>query len=546
MANNLLTQNVLDPKTGQTVQPSSRSASGAVNQAANTPQPIQMTYTDPTGQRVTGYSINDRMYKDAAGTQRIDNGSLVTNASGTQTWIMTDQGGIPYQSWLAQQAAQQQQQNYLDDAKAAAIEAANQRLEADILAIEQYRPKYNQQYDDLARQNYQSYMTGREALANQLASQGLYNSGYSDTAQVQQTTSYREQQNQNERARLQALADLDNQIAVARLNGSANLNELEAQYAQLLQEQANADRAFAWEQALHAYDVSRDAISDERYLDERDYARSQDALDEAWRQKEWDYGVSRDAIEDERYLDERDYARSQDALDEAWRQKEWDYGVSRDAIEDERYLDERDYARLQDDKAWAWKEKEFNYNASQDALRNYYTYGGGSKSSDKSIDSSLSQDDKAELYLENPEKYEEVLAIALGFANNQSQIGQTESDAEARIRVWNQLDGYQDWLTNKYGAEYYELYRDTVINNIPWLGYAVTGEPEYQPVLDFNDVKNTVYDMLYDDQTSSLTTNPTVRENVVSYINSLGLSNEDMTALLQLYQLTDTFNNMSS
>lgn len=510
MANNLLTQNVLDPKTGQTVQPSSRSASGAVNQAANTPQPIQMTYTDPTGQRVTGYSINDRMYKDAAGTQRIDNGSLVTNASGTQTWIMTDQGGIPYQTYLAQQAAQQQQQNYLNDAKAAAIEAANQRLEADILAIEQYRPKYNQQYDDLARQNYQSYMTGREALANQLASQGLYNSGYSDTAQVQQTTSYREQQNQNERARLQALADLDNQIAVARLNGSANLNELEAQYAQLLQEQANADRAFAWEQALHAYDVSRDAISDERYLDERDYARSQDALDEAWRQKEWDYGVSRDAIEDERYLDERDYAR------------------------------------LQDDKAWAWKEKEFNYNASQDALRNYYTYGGGSKSSDKSIDSSLSQDDKAELYLENPEKYEEVLAIALGFANNQSQIGQTESDAEARIRVWNQLDGYQDWLTNKYGAEYYELYRDTVINNIPWLGYAVTGEPEYQPVLDFNDVKNTVYDMLYDDQTSSLTTNPTVRENVVSYINSLGLSNEDMTALLQLYQLTDTFNNMSS
>ena len=444
MANNLLTQNVLDPKTGQTVQPSSRSASGAVNQAANTPQPIQMTYTDPNGQRATGYSINNRMYKDAAGTQRIDNGSLVTNASGTQTWIMTDQGGIPYQTWLAQQAAQQQQQNYLDDAKAAAIEAANQRLEADILAIEQYRPKYNQQYDDLARQNYQSYMTGREALANQLASQGLYNSGYSDTAQVQQATSYREQQNQNERARLQALADLDNQIAVARLNGSANLNELEAQYAQLLQEQANADRAFAWEQALHAYDVSRDAISDERYLDERDYARSQDALDEAWRQKEWDYGVSRDAIEDERYLDERDYAR------------------------------------LQDDKAWAWKEKEFNYNASQDALNNYY------KSLQYADTSAASDAEK--LYQKDPAKYIEVLNLAESFAEKQIPAARYETDRQAQDRVMSQLTGFEDLIAQKYGEEYYELYRDTVLSHAPWSPTYVT---QTQPMTD-DDVNDLI------------------------------------------------------
>ena len=482
MANNLLTQTVIDPKTGKTVKPEqlpnanpntpaqtttlpytsqapanavpTSQTLGTVNQAAaGVPQPIQMTYTDPTGQRVTGYSINNQMYKDAAGTQRIDNGSLVTNASGTQTWVMTDQGGVPYSQYIAQQ---QQQPNYISEAKDAAMQAANQRLEADILAIEKNRPLYNEQYDALARQNYQGYMTGQQALANQLASQGLYNSGYSDTAKVQQTTSYREQQQQNERSRIQQLAELDNQIAIARLNGSADLNELEAQYAQLMQEQANADRAYAWEQTLHEYDVSQD---------ERAWT---------WQELLHEYEKQRDAVADERY------------------QTEWDYGVKRDAIADERYADETAYSRAQDDKAWAWEEKKFNYNAGQDAINNYY----------KGLSYSQKKTDAENLYQKDPMKYTEVMNIAQSFADSQIPVSTDsngralETEDEARERVMKQLVGYQDWFTQKYGAEYYELYRDTVLSQAPWSPTYSAPETIDSKIDVDNAIKN-IKDLLY-------------------------------------------------
>ena len=53
-----------------------------------------------------------------------------------------------------------------------------------------------------------------------------------------------------------------------------------------------------------AYNRGRDAISDERYNDERDYSRSRDAIeDERW-QQQWEYNQGRDAISDARYQQE--------------------------------------------------------------------------------------------------------------------------------------------------------------------------------------------------------------------------------------------------
>lgn len=534
MANSLLTQTVIDPKTGKTVKPEqlpnanpntpaqtttlpytsqapanavpTSQTLGAVNQAAaGVPQPIQMTYTDPAGQRATGYSINNQMYKDAAGTQRIDNGSLVTNASGTQTWVMTDQGGVPYSQYIAQQ---QQQPNYISEAKDAAMQAANQRLEADILAIEKNRPLYNEQYDALARQNYQGYMTGQQALANQLASQGLYNSGYSDTAKVQQTTSYREQQQQNERSRIQQLAELDNQIAIARLNGSADLNELEARYAQLMQEQANADRAYAWEQTLHEYDVSQD--------------------DKAWAWQELlhEYDKQRDAIYDERYDDETAYSRGQDEKNWAWQEKMHEYDVA------------------QDEKAWAWEEKKFDYNAKQDAIDNYYK--------GLSYSQSKSQTDAEKLYEQDPMKYTEVMNIAQSFADSQlpvstdSKGSPIETEAEARARVMKQLAGYQDWFTQQYGEEYYELYRDTVLSQAPWSPTYSAPEP-IQYTYQFDDLAQDFYDRIYykDNDSGAVVRNEQqvdqILQTIINMANSNQISPDTADALISFCKLDDAF-----
>jgi hypothetical protein len=54
--------------------------------APTAPAPTNtMQYKDPTGMMQTGYSINDKTYKDAAGTNRIDAGSVVGGK-----WLMTD------------------------------------------------------------------------------------------------------------------------------------------------------------------------------------------------------------------------------------------------------------------------------------------------------------------------------------------------------------------------------------------------------------------------------------------------------------------------
>ena len=47
-----------------------------------TPKPSQTTYYDPTGKQQTGYIIGGTTYKDAGGTQRIDQGSVVQTARG--------------------------------------------------------------------------------------------------------------------------------------------------------------------------------------------------------------------------------------------------------------------------------------------------------------------------------------------------------------------------------------------------------------------------------------------------------------------------------
>lgn len=268
-----------NPNTAPTIQPLSTGAATAVNNIAAqaAPNAIQMNYTDPSGNNAVGYSINNRMYKDAAGTQRIDEGSIVTNQAGTQAWIMQNGAGVPIANYQPGANAA------ITNAYGSAVRAANQRMEANIAQIEANRPKINDAYNQLQQQNYQGYMQSQKALANQLASQGLYNSGYSDTAKVAQNVGYRSAQSETERARLQALADLETEINVARLNGSANLAELEAEYAILQNEQANYEREFAYNAAQdlmdREYRRDRDAVEDQRYED-------QVARDEAWKRAE--------------------------------------------------------------------------------------------------------------------------------------------------------------------------------------------------------------------------------------------------------------------
>ena len=507
---NLLKSALYDPDSGRQVYDISDVKSGNMQQAAElhgqSPSPaIRMNYTDPTGKQAVGFSIDNKMYKDAAGTQRIDNGSIVSNAAGTQSWVMTPSGGVDYQQWLAQQQAQNNQQpaqqaNYLQQAKEAAQNAARQRMEANIQQIEYNRPLYNQQYDALARQNYQGYMSSKEQLANELASQGLYNSGYSDSAKVAQTTAYRELQNQNEQERLRRLAELDQQIAQARLNGDADLNDLEAEYAQLLQEQANKDRAFA-------YQKERDAIADNQY------------------NQKWQYQLARDKVDDDRY------------------NQKWQYQLDRDKVDDDRYNQKWNYNVDQDAKDWAWKERQFAYQREQDALANALKqaklYASGSKSGGGL--SGASAQYAAQLAETDPLTYEEII----GFANQ--VIQNAEKQGYSTAQVLSLLRDNEQLVTNLYGKDGYALYRDSVLANLPGSSQYHAPEANYQ--YDYNDLSKTVKDRLFTKNSlGEYTRDDSQKASVIGFISTLAasgaVSEADAEAVLKAYGLYDDFVDM--
>lgn len=507
---NLLKSALYDPDSGRQVYDISDVKSGNMQQAAElhgqSPSPaIRMNYTDPTGKQAVGFSIDNKMYKDAAGTQRIDNGSIVSNAAGTQSWVMTPSGGVDYQQWLAQQQAQNnpqpaQQSNYLQQAREAAQNAARQRMEANIQQIEYNRPLYNQQYDALARQNYQGYMSSKEQLANELASQGLYNSGYSDSAKVAQTTAYRELQNQNEQERLRRLAELDQQIAQARLNGDADLNDLEAEYAQLLQEQANKDRAFA-------YQKERDAIEDNRY------------------NQKWQYQLDRDKVDDDRY------------------NQKWQYQLDRDKVDDDRYNQKWNYNVDQDAKDWAWKERQFAYQREQDAIDNAIKqaklYASGSKSGGGL--SGASAQYAAHLAETDPLTYEEII----GFANQVVQ--NAEKQGYSTAQVLSLLRDNEQLVTNLYGADGYALYRDSVLANLPGSSQYQAPEANYQ--YDYNDLSKTVKDRLFTKNSlGEYIRDDSQKASVIGFISTLAasgaVSEADAEAVLKAYGLYDDFVDM--
>lgn len=507
---NLLKSALYDPDSGRQVYDISDVKSGNMQQAAElhgqSPSPaIRMNYTDPTGKQAVGFSIDNKMYKDAAGTQRIDNGSIVSNAAGTQSWVMTPSGGVDYQQWLAQQQAQNptqpaQQTNYLQQAQEDAKNAARQRMEANIQQIEYNRPLYNQQYDALARQNYQGYISSKEQLANELASQGLYNSGYSDSAKVAQTTAYRERQNQNEQERLRRLAELDQQIAQARLNGDADLNDLEAEYAQLLQEQANKDRAFA-------YQKERDAIEDNRY------------------NQKWQYQLDRDKVDDDRY------------------NQKWQYQLDRDKVDDDRYNQKWNYNVDQDAKDWAWKERQFAYQREQDALANALKqaklYASGSKSGGGL--SGASAQYAAHLAETDPLTYEEII----GFANQ--VIQNAEKQGYSTAQVLSLLRDNEQLVTNLYGADGYALYRDSVLANLPGSSQYQAPEANYQ--YDYNDLSKTVKDRLFTKNSlGEYIRDDSQKASVIGFISTLAasgaVSEADAEAVLKAYGLYDDFVDM--
>ena len=493
-----LNTSYIDPETGV--------------ETARNPQAQAMEYTDPMGRRQTGYSIGNRMYKDEAGTQRIENGSLVTNASGTQTWVMTDQGGVKLQEYMngqeGKESASPSGVDYLSGAQESALNAASKRTEAGITELEAQRPEIERAYREVNRQNYQGYMQSREGLANSLASQGLYNSGYSDSAQIAQTTAYRERANATALERVRALRELETQISVARMEGSANLSELEAQYQQLMQEQWNVDRAYN-------YQVGRDAIGDARYDKEWEHQLEREAVGDAQWEKEFAAAQAAVEFEKELALKEAKSAEEQQAIENAFK-----LGMAGDVSRlKELGMDTSYLERL-----LALEEQQLYQSVyGGGGSGGGYSSGGGDAGS--ALNGALRQDIE-----------EEAAGLATIYAN------ETGYDRGAKMLSYLQQDGTKRMYENKYGTKGYQYLLEVCGNMFASARTPVAPTHAYTAA----DLYDTLYSRIYVEDAATghkaKTTDQDVITKALNDMNNMDISNEDLELLLFKLDMEEEWN----
>ena len=208
------------------------------------------------------------------------------------------------------------------------------------------------QVDSLARQKedidkettqqnraiYQDYRKATNPFGQQaenLAGQGLANSGYAETTQSRLYNTYQNNITSTLNNARQLKSDVDFQIQQARQTGDITLaqNQLELykQKLQLLSQEY--DLRNNREQFL--YQKSQDALAQSNWQQEFDYQKTQN-------DRNYDYQLSRDKVADDQWLKNYNYQKSRDKVSDKQWKKTFDYQKSRDKVSDSHW--EKEYA----------------------------------------------------------------------------------------------------------------------------------------------------------------------------------------------------------
>jgi hypothetical protein len=176
------------------------------------------------------------------------------------------QGGTYYDGMLSVLQEQLQAAKDANDASSSAsIQQAINELNAQKEAL-------TTQYDDLAKQFYIDRRLGEKNLPQQLAALG-YSGGLTESSMLGLLTNYQQALAENEQSRAQSYSDIAQQIASAQLTGELSRAQTEQELAQnyfsnyasvvqALQEQANWDRQFGYQQQQDEESAQRTAQQD--------------------------------------------------------------------------------------------------------------------------------------------------------------------------------------------------------------------------------------------------------------------------------------------
>ena len=240
-------------------------AAGALAGAGRLPKPSGTTA--PGGGSTSGGGGN--------GSSRV----TYIDANGDAQKGTTTPSAEPQRSYLDE--LRDQYQKMYDDAVKANNDAAKAAAERALAQVEQGVGELGDQYGSLNKQLYRDYMESLRVLPQEMAARG-YNGGMSESARLGLDTAYGERLNENEAARIAAIAQLRQQGADAEYQANAARDQANAQAQQnlyanmvnlLLQQQQDA--------ATRAQNMAQ--YGDFSGYLELGYSQSQvDAMKQAW------------------------------------------------------------------------------------------------------------------------------------------------------------------------------------------------------------------------------------------------------------------------
>jgi len=213
-----------------------------------------------------------------------------------------------------------QKQNMLDNALQQQNDIVNKQTQMQVDSLARQKEDIDKEATQQNRALYQEYRKATNPFGQQaenLASQGLGNSGYAETTMSRLYNTYQNNITSTLNNARDLKADVDFQINQARRNGditlAQNALELFKQRMQLLSEEY--DLRNNREQFL--YQKSQDALAQSNWQQEFERQKYQD-------DRNYDYQLSRDKVSDRQWKDTFNYQKRRDKVSDSHWQKEYE------------------------------------------------------------------------------------------------------------------------------------------------------------------------------------------------------------------------------
>lgn len=233
-----------------------------------------------------------------------------------------------------------QQNNLLNQQEQKQNEIINKQTQMQVDELNREKEKIDKDVTKTTQglySNWQKETNQYGVQAEQLAQQGLSNTGYAETTKTALYNTYQRNVTETLNNSRELKADYDFKISQARENGSVqqaqSALELYSQKMQLLTQNYELRQ----NKEKYLYQQQRDKVADQQWQKSFDQQAKQNEIENQWKQKNFDYQKQRDNVSDGQWQKSFDYQKQRDNVSDNQWQKSFDYQKQRDLVSDNQW-----------------------------------------------------------------------------------------------------------------------------------------------------------------------------------------------------------------